>query len=106
MLYESSAQVPDIDYSEGLLVDYRHFDANGIEPRYEFGFGLSYTTFEYDNLAIEGSAASDQSPPTGPGSSLDPWLHEPVVTVTFTVENTGEVAGHEVCRPPYLSTLP
>ncbi|KAL1729777.1 glycoside hydrolase family 3 protein [Schizophyllum commune] len=104
VLYESSAQVPDIDYSEGLLVDYRHFDANGIEPRYEFGFGLSYTTFEYDNLAIEGSAASDQSPPTGPGSSLDPWLHEPVVTVTFTVENTGEVAGHEI--PQLYVTFP
>ncbi|KAL1762485.1 glycoside hydrolase family 3 protein [Schizophyllum commune] len=104
VLYESGAQVPDIDYSEGLLVDYRHFDANGIEPRYEFGFGLSYTTFEYDNLAIEGSAASDQSPPTGPGSSLDPWLHEPVVTVTFTVENTGEVAGHEI--PQLYVTFP
>ncbi|CAO1621717.1 unnamed protein product [Parajaminaea phylloscopi] len=41
---------PQVNYTEGLLVDYRHFDAKGIEPRYEFGFGLSYTNFEYDSL--------------------------------------------------------
>ncbi|TRM61488.1 glycoside hydrolase family 3 protein [Schizophyllum amplum] len=106
VLYTADVEVPDINYSEGLFVDYRHFDANDIEPRFEFGFGLSYTTFEYADLVVEGSAASDESPPTGPGSSLDPWLHEPVVTVSFTIENTADVAGHEVHSCPSLSTLP
>lgn len=84
-----------INYTEGLFIDYRHFDAANISPRYEFGFGLSYTTFAYSGLRISGSAAG-ATPPSGPGSSLDPSLHEKVITVTFTLKNTGAVAGNEI----------
>jgi beta-glucosidase len=39
-------------YKEGLLVGYRWYDAKDIEPEFPFGFGLSYTTFEYSNLKL------------------------------------------------------
>ncbi|KAH6917184.1 cellulose-binding beta-glucosidase [Coprinopsis sp. MPI-PUGE-AT-0042] len=95
VLYNSSVQVPTITYSEGLFIDYRHFDRQNIAPRYEFGFGLSYTTFNYSSLSVTGTAGGITFP-TGAGSSLDSKLHEKVVTVTFTLTNTGSVAGHEV----------
>jgi len=40
-------------YIRRLFVDYRHFDAENITPRFEFDFGLSYTTFEYSALSID-----------------------------------------------------
>ncbi|KAH8100570.1 beta-glucosidase [Cristinia sonorae] len=85
-----------IPYNEGLFIDYRHFDAANIAPRFEFGFGLSYTTFSYSDLTVTGSTKGGTRQPIGPGAALDPWLHDNVVTVSFTLTNTGEVAGTEV----------
>ncbi|KAI0735313.1 beta-glucosidase [Earliella scabrosa] len=102
VIYKGSGTV-QIPYTEGLFIDYRHFDAKGIEPRFPFGHGLSYTTFSYSNLKVSGSTAGGSRQAPGPGSSLDPWLHEPVVTVSFTLKNTGARAGTEV---PQLYTTP
>jgi len=103
VIYTSTTPILEIPYTEGIFVDYRHFDAAGIAPRFEFGFGLSFTSFVYSGLSISGSPRGGQAP-TGPGSALDPWLHDPVVTVQFTVKNTGEVAGHEI--PQLYVSLP
>ncbi|KAI0082198.1 glycoside hydrolase family 3 protein [Panus rudis PR-1116 ss-1] len=104
VIIESSSNIVQIPYDEGLYVDYKHFDAAKITPRFEFGFGLSYTTFTYSDLSVSGSA-SGTSPPWGFGSSLDPSLHEKVINVTFTLKNNGTIAGHEIPQL-YLSPPP
>ncbi|KAG4089864.1 hypothetical protein H8356DRAFT_1716777 [Neocallimastix lanati (nom. inval.)] len=64
------------DYDEGLFVGYRWFDKKGIEPTFAFGYGLSYTTFEYSDLKVE--------------------MKEDGLHVSVTVTNTGSVAGAAV----------
>ncbi|KAA1473309.1 hypothetical protein DENSPDRAFT_866018 [Dentipellis sp. KUC8613] len=58
VLYTSGDKVPQITYEEGLDIDYRHFDANNITPRFEFGFGLSYTSFAYNGLNVHPGTVS------------------------------------------------
>ncbi|KAK4098148.1 glycoside hydrolase family 3 protein [Parathielavia hyrcaniae] len=95
----------DDNFGEGLYIDYRHFDNAGIEPRFEFGFGLSYTNFTYSSLRTTTPSAIPSGPargPTLPGGPSDLW--DTVATVTATITNTGAVAGAEVAQL-YL-TLP
>jgi beta-glucosidase len=68
-----------VRYGEGLLVGYRWYDAKGIDVRYPFGHGLSYTTFEIRDAAASVGADGD-------------------IVVTVTVTNTGPVAGREVVQ--------
>ncbi|PTU20491.1 hypothetical protein P175DRAFT_0501106 [Aspergillus ochraceoroseus IBT 24754] len=56
---------PQHDFTEGIFIDYRHFDKNNEEPIYEFGFGLSYTTFSYSDLQIQRLNAPSYVPTTG-----------------------------------------
>ncbi|ROT36092.1 thermostable beta-glucosidase B [Sodiomyces alkalinus F11] len=95
--YSSTVQFEGLqdNFEEGLYIDYRHFDAEDIAPRYEFGFGLSFTTFGYSDLHID--AELDPGPAYGdiiPGGRAD-LFGEPV-RVDVTITNTGDVAGAEV----------
>ena len=56
---------PQIDFTEGLYIDYKHFDAQNITPTYEFGYGLSYTAFSYSNLRVQSTGAGPYIPTTG-----------------------------------------
>ncbi|PGH20778.1 hypothetical protein AJ80_03405 [Polytolypa hystricis UAMH7299] len=86
----------DDNFSEGLFVDYRHYDKQGIEPRFEFGFGLSYTTFDYSGLTATYSDKSPADNVAAPGGSAS--LYETVATVTATITNSGDVAAAEVAQ--------
>lgn len=92
---------PQCDYAEGVYIDYRHFDAKGIEPRFEFGFGLSYTTFGYSR----GSVRPAQSAAQQQGGSLSQRviaeggsIWDAAATVAVEVTNTGAVAAEEVAQ--------
>jgi len=65
LLYTPNAPVPQIDFKEGVFIDYRAFDRHNATPTYEFGFGLSYTTFAYSDLRITKLNVSDYVPFTG-----------------------------------------
>ena len=69
-----------VKYSEGVFLGYRHFDKSGVKPQFPFGFGLSYTTFQYGGLKI------------GPVSSTN------TVAVSFEIANTGKRAGAEIAE--------
>lgn len=71
-----------VTYTEGILVGYRWFDTNKIEPLYPFGYGLSYTNFEFSDLKTDKKTykASD------------------VIEATFTIKNTGDADGKEVAQ--------
>lgn len=71
-----------VEYKEGLFVGYRYYDAKEIDPLFPFGYGLSYTTFEYANLAVAKPAIRDDE----------------TATVTVDVTNTGPRAGKEIVQ--------
>lgn len=86
-------------FDEKLEIDYRYFDAKNMSVLYEFGYGLSYTTFSVSNLTISKSSTANITalPPaqaTLPGGN--PALWETIYTATVILENTGSVPGAEV----------
>jgi beta-glucosidase len=90
------------NFTEGVYIDYRHFDAHNITPRYEFGFGLTYTTFEYANLEISVTEIGKNAsalPPTAPileGGKQSLW--DVLVVVEADISNTGSVGASEVAQ--------
>lgn len=65
VLYVPNNETVQLNFKEGNLIDYRWFDANNIEPSYEFGHGLSYTNFTYSNLKIQKQNAGPYEPTVG-----------------------------------------
>ncbi|KAL3420316.1 beta-glucosidase M [Phlyctema vagabunda] len=92
---------PQDNFTEGVYIDYKAFDRDDIEPRFEFGFGLSYTTFEYANISVasvstETAEYPDAAIPIVQGGH--PQLWENLFNVTAVITNTGHVAGAEVAQ--------
>ena len=85
-------------FDEKLEIDYRYFDANNISVRYEFGFGLSYTTFNMSNLQVlplvNNITSYPENLPIQPGGN--PALWAPIYNASVSVTNSGSVAGAAV----------
>lgn len=92
----------DAQYREGVLVGYRYYDKAGVNVRYPFGWGLSYTTFEYSNLRVESGELTDLRVESG--TLTDPVSQCCQYTALVDITNTGKVAGSEsvllFIRPP------
>src|SRR6267378_86446 len=71
-----------IEYQEGVFLGYRHFDRSKVQPLFAFGYGLSYTTFQYSGLSISPSSADLSAP----------------VNVSFNIKNNGPREGAEIAE--------
>jgi len=80
--YNDPAHPDRITYREGIFVGYRGYQQANTKPLFPFGFGLSYTTFQYTNLQVVRSASGTQ----------------PSWTVSFDVTNSGKRAGTDVAQ--------
>lgn len=74
-----------VNYAEGIYVGYRYYDTKNIEPQFPFGFGLSYTKFEFSDLKVTPLMLAKGASHSG-------------TVVSLTVRNTGSRAGAEVVQ--------
>lgn len=72
----------NVTYTEGVFVGYRYYDKKKMDVLFPFGFGLSYTTFEYSNLKLDKKSMKDSD----------------TLKVSVDVKNTGKVAGKEIVQ--------
>jgi len=80
--YYPSAGEKKVAYTEGVFLGYRGYDRSATKPLFPFGYGLSYTNFEYSHLSVSPTAGAD------PDS----------VTVSFEIKNSGSRPGAEVAE--------
>ncbi|HUM44639.1 MAG TPA: glycoside hydrolase family 3 C-terminal domain-containing protein, partial [Fervidobacterium sp.] len=71
-----------VEYREGVFVGYRYYDKKEIEPLFPFGYGLSYTTFEYTDIIVDKKEITDKE----------------TIEVKVKVKNTGKVKGKEIVQ--------
>ncbi|TIA94058.1 hypothetical protein E3P81_00460 [Wallemia ichthyophaga] len=102
-IVRSDDENPQSYFKDGLFFDYKWFDKQDIEPRYEFGFGLSYTNFEFSNISVEDNHKKDDKEiqaTNEPFASYDGSnsFYDTVKTVKATVTNTGDMDSSEVVQ--------
>lgn len=75
-------EVDKVEYKEGIFVGYRYYDKKAMDVLFPFGYGLSYTNFEYSNLKISKNEIDDTEK----------------VTVSVNIKNIGDVFGKEIVQ--------
>lgn len=76
----SMGKASEVEYNDGIFVGYRYYQTNDVPVAYPFGYGLSYTQFEYSDFALDTAKFNE------------------TLSATFTITNSGEVAGKEVVQ--------
>lgn len=71
-----------VEYREGIFVGYRYYDKKEMDVLFPFGYGLSYSTFEYSDLVLDKKEMIDQD----------------ILRVSVKVRNTGKVSGKEIVQ--------
>ena len=79
---EKDHPIFDIDYKESIFVGYRWYEKKKIEPLYPFGYGLSFTSFEYSDLSV----------------SKEQFTENDTVKVSFSIKNVGKANGAEIAQ--------
>lgn len=98
----SSNYYTQSNFTEGVFIDYRDFAKRNVTPRFEFGFGLTYTTFDYVSLDMQLLNTSStallipNSSPTLQGGQIALW--DVVARVKATITNTGSATAAEVAQ--------
>lgn len=90
---------PQAYFDAGIYTDYKYFEKAHVEPRYEFGFGLSYTRFDYSQITLAAPPSAPAEYPSGAivsGGQSDLW--DVVATVNCKLVNGGKVAGAEAAQ--------
>jgi beta-glucosidase len=104
LLDRTNPQYSQPDSTEGLFIDYKHFIQQNITPRFAFGYGLTYSSFEYSSLhiSVDASATLSPIPPgTTPGITTEGGttsLYDNIATISISVTNTGTVSAAEVAQ--------
>ncbi|MGD1046441.1 MAG: glycoside hydrolase family 3 C-terminal domain-containing protein [Bacteroidota bacterium] len=79
---ENAHPVYDVNYKEGVFVGYRWYESKKIEPLYPFGYGLSFTVFDYSNLTVSKETINEND----------------TLKVGLTVKNSGSKKGMEIIQ--------
>jgi beta-glucosidase len=91
--YYPEAGSPRVAYKEGIFVGYRGYEHKNVKTRFEFGSGLSYSTFQYRSLSVRPISRI-----SGPTDRNLPRASSPLYEVSFDVTNTGSRAGAAVAE--------
>lgn len=94
---------PQINYTEGVSVDYRGFEKRNKTPRFWFGHGLSYSNFSYGDLEVNKQADLDNAVKTplkyvADASGGDSRMYDVAVVVSMSIHNTGPYDGMEIAQ--------
>jgi beta-glucosidase len=104
VLYYPNGVVPQQDFEEGLYIDYRHFDKFDIKPRYEFGYGLSYTTFEFKDIKLTEKKPKSELPAERPSPSVEPPKYDNKMPDVEEVLFPGEIRRLDKFVYPYIES--